>query len=47
LAAIALLALIERHTYYLVSRGVGDDASLDTVAALVHRGWFGGQPLRN
>jgi AcrR family transcriptional regulator len=47
LAAIALLALIERHTYYLVSRGVGDDTSLDTVAALVHRGWFGGQPLRN
>jgi AcrR family transcriptional regulator len=48
LAAAALLALIERHTYYLVSRGLGSDAAtLDTLAALVHRGWFGGRSTRN
>jgi len=43
LAAGALLALIERFTYYLTSRGgVPDDDALDTLAAIVHRGWFGG-----
>lgn len=44
LAAAALLALIERFTYYLTSRGGRpDDAALDTLAAVVHRGWFGGR----
>lgn len=44
MGAAALLALIERFTYYVTSRGAAgaDDASLDTLAALVHRGWFGG-----
>jgi AcrR family transcriptional regulator len=43
LGAAALLALIERHTYYVTSRGAEvDDDVLDTLAALVHRGWFNG-----
>jgi AcrR family transcriptional regulator len=49
LAAFALLALIERFTYYLTSRGYRtapggppDDATLDALATFVHRGWFGG-----
>jgi AcrR family transcriptional regulator len=43
LGAASLLALIERHTYYVDSRGGGvDDTTLDTLAALVHRGWFNG-----
>lgn len=44
--AVALLALIERFTYYVTSRSsaVGDDAMVETLAALVHRGWFGGTP---
>jgi AcrR family transcriptional regulator len=47
LAAAALLALIERHTYYALSRGgATDDAALDTLAALVHRGWFAGAAVR-
>lgn len=49
LNAAALLALIERFTYYLTSRtpAAGDEAMVDTLAALVHRGWFGGtaEPL--
>jgi AcrR family transcriptional regulator len=49
LNAASLLALIERFTYYLTSRtsSAGDDAMIDTLAALVHRGWFGGtaEPL--
>jgi AcrR family transcriptional regulator len=47
LAAAALLALIERHTYYVISRGgTADATTLDTLAALVHRGWFGGKVAR-
>ena len=44
LGSVSLLALIERYTYYLTSRadGAPDAAALDTVAALVHRGWFAG-----
>lgn len=44
LAAAALLALIERHTYFVTSRdlAVSDDQVLDTLAAIIHRGWFGG-----
>jgi AcrR family transcriptional regulator len=49
LDAAALLALIERFTYYLTSRtsAAGDEAMIETLAALVHRGWFGGtaEPL--
>jgi AcrR family transcriptional regulator len=45
LAAGALLALIERYTYYLTSRGGTPDAvAFDTLATMVHRGWFGGRP---
>jgi AcrR family transcriptional regulator len=42
--AIALLALLERFTYYRASRGLTLDEHewLDTVAALVHQGFFHG-----
>lgn len=45
LGAIALLAMIERYAYVIVSRdpGVPDDEMLDTLARLVHRGFFGGK----
>jgi len=44
LGSVALLALIERFTYYLASRGdpANDAVALDTLAAMVHRGWFAG-----
>jgi len=44
LRATALLSLIERFAYTVTSRDLGwtDDQVLDTLAALVHRGWFGG-----
>jgi AcrR family transcriptional regulator len=40
--AAAMLALIERFTYFLTSRNLGfdDDATIDTLAALLHRGFF-------
>ena len=42
--AIALLALLERFTYYRASRGVALDEHewFDTVSALVHQGFFHG-----
>jgi len=42
--AIALLALLERFTYYRASRGLALDEHewLDTVAAFVHQGFFHG-----
>lgn len=42
--AIALLALLERFTYYRASRGLvlDEHAWLDTVTALVHQGFFHG-----
>jgi AcrR family transcriptional regulator len=42
--AIALLALLERFTYYRASRGLALDEHewLDTLAALVHQGFFHG-----
>jgi AcrR family transcriptional regulator len=45
LAAAAMLALIERFTYFLTSRDLpfDDDDVLDTLAILVHRGFFAGQ----
>jgi AcrR family transcriptional regulator len=38
----ALMALLERFAYLLVSRGLGidDDATVDTVTTIVHRGFF-------
>jgi AcrR family transcriptional regulator len=43
LAAAALLAMVERLMYFATSRPVGipDDALLDTLAGMVHRGFFG------
>ncbi len=45
LASVALLALYERYTYFLVSRGsvADEEATLDTMARLIHRGWFAGR----
>jgi AcrR family transcriptional regulator len=44
LGTAALLALIERHTYYIDSRGAAVDGdTLDTLAAMLHRGWFNGR----
>jgi AcrR family transcriptional regulator len=42
--AIALLALLERLSYYRMTRGVAllEDEWLDTVATIVHRGFFNG-----
>jgi AcrR family transcriptional regulator len=39
----ALMALLERFAYFLVSRRIdfGGDAMLDTVTHIVHRGFFG------
>jgi AcrR family transcriptional regulator len=39
----ALMAMLERFAYYLVSRrlDIGTDAMLDTVTHAVHRGFFG------
>jgi AcrR family transcriptional regulator len=40
--ATALLAMVERCAYTVTSRDLGwtDDQVLDTLATLVHRGWF-------
>ena len=45
LASVALLALIERFAYFVTSRTLAfdEDVVLDTVATLVHRGFFGAQ----
>ena len=42
-AVTALMAMIERFSYVVASRGVvgDDDAMLDTLAHIVHRGFFG------
>jgi len=42
-AVAALMALVERFSYALSSRdlGFGDDEMLDSLARLVHRGFFG------
>lgn len=42
LRAAALLAMVERLTYYVTSRGLdaGDDAVVATLALVVHRGFF-------
>jgi AcrR family transcriptional regulator len=43
-AVAALMALVERFSYAVASRDLGfdDDAMLDTLTTLVHRGFFGG-----
>lgn len=43
LAAAALLAMVERFTYFVTSRGLefDDDELLDTLAVMIHRGFFG------
>lgn len=45
LAAPAMLAMIERTFYYVLSRGipVDEDALLDTMASMIHRGFFAGE----
>lgn len=45
LASVALLAMIERFAYFVTSRDVefDDGTVLDTVTALVHRGFFSGR----
>lgn len=44
-SAIALLAMVERLNYYLLSRKlpVGDDDLLDTLTSILHVGVFGGR----
>lgn len=48
-AAAALLAMVERFTYFAVTRPLPtpDDAALDTLAVLIHRGFFGGRPRKS
>jgi hypothetical protein len=43
IAAAAMVAMVERFTYFVTSRAVetDDDALLDVLAGLVHRGFFG------
>lgn len=45
LAAPALLAMIERTFYYVLSRGlpVDEDALVDTMATMIHRAFFAGE----
>lgn len=44
LGAAALLAMIERTFYYVLSRGipVDEEALLDSMATMIHRGFFAG-----
>jgi AcrR family transcriptional regulator len=44
IAALALVAMIERFNYYVLARqvDVGRDEMLDTLAAVTHAGLFGG-----
>jgi AcrR family transcriptional regulator len=43
-SAVALLAMVERFAYFRTSRdlAIDDDAALDSLARLIHRGFFGG-----
>lgn len=47
IAAVAMLAMVERFTYFVTSRGGqgDDDQLLDVLAGLVHRGFFGAPVL--
>ncbi|MGH9188398.1 MAG: hypothetical protein ACRD0U_21740, partial [Acidimicrobiales bacterium] len=43
LAAVALLAMVERFTYYVTSRALpfDEDEMFDSLASVIHRGFFG------
>jgi hypothetical protein len=46
MAAGAMLAMVERSTYLVTSRGLsfGDDEVVDTLARMLHRGFFASAP---
>jgi AcrR family transcriptional regulator len=48
IAALAVVAMIERFNYYVLSRqvDVSRDEMLDTLATVTHAGLFGGSPKR-
>jgi AcrR family transcriptional regulator len=48
IAALAVVAMIERFNYYVLSRQVdaSRDEMLDTLATVTHAGLFGGSPSR-
>jgi AcrR family transcriptional regulator len=48
-AAVALIAMLERFAYFLVSRSVriDDETGYESVAAVMHRGFFAGQGGRS
>jgi AcrR family transcriptional regulator len=48
IAALAVVAMIERFNYYVLSRqvNVSRDEMLDTLATVTHAGLFGGSPKR-
>jgi AcrR family transcriptional regulator len=48
IAALAVVAMIERFNYYVLSRqvNVSQDEMLDTLATVTHAGLFGGSPKR-
>jgi AcrR family transcriptional regulator len=48
IAALAVVAMIERFNYYVLSRQVkvSRDEMLDTLATVTHAGLFGGRPTR-
>jgi AcrR family transcriptional regulator len=45
IAALAVVAMVERFNYYVVSRGIDLDreAMLDTLSSIIHVGLFGGR----
>lgn len=47
-AAFAFIAMLERVNYFVLSRGlsVDDAVAVDTLAAVLHTGIFGGRPAR-
>jgi AcrR family transcriptional regulator len=49
IAALAVVAMIERSNYYVLSRqvNVSRDEMLDTLATVTHAGLFGGSPGRS
>ncbi len=44
MASASIVAMIERFTYYTMSRNMGldEDAVVDTLTTMIHRGFFGG-----
>ncbi|MEY2405999.1 MAG: hypothetical protein QOG39_915 [Acidimicrobiaceae bacterium] len=49
LATSMLLAMVERFAYYSTSRdlGIDDDAAVDTLTKMIHRGFFGAPVTRS